>query len=93
MVKAFNHIPAAEIVSTARPAGDPARRALIVAGDDEQARAQAAEFIDTIGFDVLDLGPLSEGWRIQRDTPGYVKNLNRADLAAKVAEARRYRDM
>ncbi|MFT4226079.1 NADPH-dependent F420 reductase [Micropruina sp.] len=93
VVKAFNHIPAAEILSTALPAGASDRRALIVAGDDEAARAQVAEFLDTIGFDVLDLGPLSEGWRIQRDTPGYVQNLNRTDLASKVAEARRYRDM
>lgn len=93
VVKAFNHIPAAEILSTARPAGASDRRALIVAGDDGTARAQVAAFLDSIGFDVLDLGPLSEGWRIQRDTPGYVQNLNRTDLATKAAEARRYRDM
>ena len=35
VVKAFNHIPAAEILSTARPAGASDRRALIVAGDDD----------------------------------------------------------
>lgn len=92
VVKAFNHIPAAEILTTARPAGQPGRRALIVAGDDQAARAQAAVFLDAIGFDVLDLGPLREGWRIQRDTPGYVKNLDRDGLTAAIAAATRYRD-
>lgn len=93
VVKAFNHIRSAEIVSTAQPAGVAGRRALIVAGDDAAAKAQVADFIDAIGFDVLDLGPLSEGWRIQRDTPGYVKHRDLAQLRADVAAAQRYRDM
>jgi predicted dinucleotide-binding enzyme len=26
--------------------------------------------LDAFGFDTVDAGPLAEGWRIQRDTPG-----------------------
>lgn len=92
VVKAFNHIAAAEILSTASAHDTPHRRALIVAGDDQQAKDTVAAFLDAIGFDVLDLGPLAEGWRIQRDTPGYVQQLDREELAAAVAAARRYRD-
>jgi predicted dinucleotide-binding enzyme len=93
VVKAFNHIRAAEILTTARPAGTPGRRALVVAGDDQAAKDQVAAFIDAIGFDVLDAGPLREGWRIQRDTPGYVQQRDLAGLKADLAAAKRYRDM
>jgi 8-hydroxy-5-deazaflavin:NADPH oxidoreductase len=93
VVKAFNHIRAAEILTTARPVGALGRRALVVAGDDQAAKDQVAGFIDTIGFDVLDIGRLSEGWRIQRDTPGYVQERDLAGLKADVAAAKRYRDM
>ena len=93
VVKAFNHIGSADIAADATPAGTPHRRALAVAGDDEAAKAQVAAFIDAIGFDVVDLGPLAEGWRIQRDTPGYGGRLDADGLRAATAAAERYRDM
>ncbi|MDB5393558.1 MAG: oxidoreductase, partial [Rhodospirillales bacterium] len=30
-----------------------------------------ADLLDQFGFDVVDAGPLSEGWRFQKDTPAY----------------------
>ncbi|SDS07512.1 NADPH-dependent F420 reductase [Microlunatus soli] len=93
VVKAFNHIRAAEIISAASARGTADRRALIVAGDDQSAKDRVAAFIDAIGFDVLDLGPLAEGWRIQRDTPAYVAPLDLAGLRDGIAKAQRYRDM
>ena len=30
-----------------------------------------AEFLDSIGYDAYDVGPLAEGWRYQRDTAAY----------------------
>jgi 8-hydroxy-5-deazaflavin:NADPH oxidoreductase len=93
VVKAFNHIGAADITADGSPAGTPHRRALVVAGDDAAAKQQVAAFIDAIGFDVVDLGPLAEGWRIQRDTPGYGPRLDAEGLRAATAAARRYRDM
>ena len=35
-----------------------------------KARVMAA--LDTLGYDAVDLGPLAEGWRTQRDTAVYV---------------------
>ena len=93
VVKAFNHIGAQQIVDQRTAPGTPGRRALAVAGDDAAARDQVATLIDSIGFDVLDLGPLAEGWRIQRDTPGYGAELDLAGLRAATSQARRYRDM
>ena len=93
VVKAFNHIIAADLTEHGLPAGTPDRRALAVAGDDAQARARVTELIDSFGFDTVELTPLAEGWRIQRDTPGYGFRRTAEELRADLAEARRYRDM
>lgn len=93
VVKAFNHIGAAALTAEGQAAGTPDRRALVVAGDDADARATVAALIDEFGFDAIDIGPLAEGWRVQRDTPAYVKRYDAAGLREAVAAARRYRDM
>ena len=33
-----------------------------------------------LGFDTVDLGPLSESWRTERDTPAYVRRTTAAEL-------------
>ncbi|CAN5413608.1 NAD(P)-binding domain-containing protein [soil metagenome] len=93
VVKAYNHIGSADIAAHAQPAGSAGRRALAIAGDDEAAKAIVRDFIDAGGFDVVDVGPLAEGWRIQRDTPGYGPRLDAASLRTKLSEAKRYRDL
>jgi predicted dinucleotide-binding enzyme len=87
VVKAFNHIGADHIGEHAQPAGTDDRRALAVVGDDDAAKATVAAFIDSIGFDVVDVGGLAEGWRFDRDTPAYGPRLDAAALRQKVAEA------
>ena len=93
VVKAFNHIMAADLTTKGSPSGTVGRRALIVAGDSTEARATVASLIDEFGFEPVDIGVLSEGWRIQRDTPGYVKPYDALGLEQAVADAKRYRDM
>jgi len=87
VVKAFNHIQAAQIITTASPSGTPGRRALAIAGDDEQAKRAVSDFIDGIGFDVVDVGSLAESWRIDAGTPGYGAELTAAELEAALAAA------
>ena len=93
VVKAFNHIYAAQLTTDGRPAGAADRRALVIAGDDEAAKATVTKLLDDFGFDTVDAGPLAEGWRIQRDTPGYGPRRTAAALRQDLADARRYRDM
>jgi predicted dinucleotide-binding enzyme len=93
VVKAFNHIYSAELTEQGQAPGTPGRRALVIAGDDADARAVVARLIDSFGFDVVDLEPLSEGWRIQRDTPGYGPRRTAEELRGDLAAAKRYRDM
>jgi predicted dinucleotide-binding enzyme len=93
VVKTFNHIQAAQIVSDGTPSGTPDRRALAIAGDDQQARDTVAALLDEFGFDVVDAGPLSEGWRFQPGTPGYGSRQNAEQMRANLAAAMRARDM
>jgi predicted dinucleotide-binding enzyme len=90
VVKAFNHIYAAELTTHGQPAGTPNRRALAIAGDDAEAKKAVAHLLDQFGFDTVDAGPLKEGWRIQRDTPGYGPRRNAGELRRDLAAARRY---
>ena len=71
VVKAFNNIFFKHLASLSRPAGAPGRTALPVAGDDAAAKAEVTGFLDSIGYDTVDAGPLAEGWRFQPGTPAY----------------------
>lgn len=93
VVKAFNHIYAAQLTTDGRPAGTPNRRALVIAGDDAGAKSVVTRLLDEFGFDTVDAGPLKEGWRIQRDTPGYGPRRNAEELRKDLAAARRYAEM
>jgi len=93
VVKGFNHIYAAELTTHGQPAGSSNRRALVIAGDDAGAKSRVTALLDQFGFDTVDAGPLAEGWRIQRDTPGYGPRRNATELRADLAAAKRYRNM
>jgi predicted dinucleotide-binding enzyme len=89
VVKAFNHIYAREITTDGKPAGQPDRRALAIAGNDDAAKATVTKLLDQFGFDTVDMGPLSESWRIQPGTPAYGPRRNAGELRADLAAAKR----
>ncbi|MBN9238269.1 MAG: NADP oxidoreductase [Micrococcales bacterium 70-64] len=89
VVKAFNHIGSAEIGTTGSPAGTPDRRALALAGDDADSKQTVADLYDAFGFDSVDVGPLSESWRVERDMPAYGVRQNADELRANLAKATR----
>ena len=105
VVKAFNNIYFEHLLALARPTGAADRSALPIAGDDAAAKATVTAFLDSIGYDAVDVGRLAEGWRFQRDTTAYAA-LYSADpkdwerpapvdaekLRAALAAARRYAD-
>jgi predicted dinucleotide-binding enzyme len=72
VVKVFNNIFFKHLASLARPAGAADRSALPIAGDDPDAKAAVAAFLDAIGYDNVDAGSLAGGGRrFQPDTPAY----------------------
>jgi len=89
VVKAFNSIHSGDITEDARPAGTPGRRALAIAGDDEAGKATVTALLDGFGFDTVDVGPLSESWRVERDTPAYGAKGTVAEMTERVAAATR----
>jgi predicted dinucleotide-binding enzyme len=93
VVKAFNHLYAASLTTDGQAPGTPDRRALAIAGDDQAAKAAVTRLLDEFGFDTVDAGPLKEGWRFQRDTPGYGPRRTAGELRRDLAAARRYADM
>ena len=92
VVKAFNHIYASQLTTDGLPAGTKNRRALVIAGNDGDAKAAVSQLLDQFGFDAVDAGPLKEGWRIQRDTPGYGPRRTAEELRKDLAAAKRYAD-
>ena len=56
---------------TSPPCGASAVSELPIAGDDSQAKRAVSQLLDEIGYDTVDLGSLSEGWRMQPDTAAY----------------------
>jgi 8-hydroxy-5-deazaflavin:NADPH oxidoreductase len=71
VVKVFNNILARHLRSLPRPSGAADRSALPIAGDDDQAKATVTAFLDSIGYDAADAGPLAESWRQEPGTPVY----------------------
>src|SRR5437867_4232123 len=90
VVKAFNHIYAAALTTDGQPAGTKNRLALVIAGNDKDAKVRVTTLLDQFGFDTVDAGALKEGWRIQRDTPGYGPRRTAEELRRDLAVAKRY---
>ena len=89
VAKGFNHIMARQITADGTPAGTANRRALATASDYAEASALVTKLYDEFGFDTVNIGPLSESWRVERDRPAYVVRQNAAELAENIAKAPR----
>lgn len=61
VVKALGHMGYQDMAEEARKVGDPARKAIAIAGDSPDDLALVAGLVDALGFDALIAGPLSAG--------------------------------
>ncbi|MGJ9373422.1 NADPH-dependent F420 reductase [Nesterenkonia sp. CF4.4] len=68
VVKTLNHIGYGDLEIDSYPAGDPQRRALAVAGDDAAAKTLVQDFVDSLGYDAVDAGPLAAGRAFENGT-------------------------
>jgi 8-hydroxy-5-deazaflavin:NADPH oxidoreductase len=87
VVKAFNHVYAAQLTTDGTPPGTANRRAFIVAGNDAEAKRTVTALIDQFGFDAVDAGALSESWRIEPGTPAYGPRMNARQVREALASA------
>ncbi|TFD62752.1 NADP oxidoreductase [Cryobacterium suzukii] len=88
VVKSLNHIGYHELEEDDRPAGDETRRALALAGDDDEAKALVASFIDRLGYDAVDAGPLAAGRSFQPATEIFTGSHTANQLVALIQKAR-----
>lgn len=88
VIKAFNNLPARDLLHGGRPKGAPDRIALPVAGDEPRAKAAVLRLIEELGFDAVDAGGLDDSWRQQPGTPVYGTNRNLEGVRRGLAEAR-----
>jgi predicted dinucleotide-binding enzyme len=80
VVKAFNAIYFEHLANQAKPAGDPTRRGIPIAGDSAASKLEVEQLIDQIGFDPVDAGELKAGFRFQNGGDLYGKELTAAEL-------------
>lgn len=85
VAKGFNHIGFADITTDGAPAGTPNRRALATSSNFEDAADAVTRLYDEFGFDTVNVGPLAESWRVERDRPAYVVRQNADELTANLA--------
>ena len=70
IVKAFNNIVAHHIPLLA---DSVPRTALLVAGDDSEAKARVSSIVNTLGFDTVDAGTLADSWRFEPESGAYTE--------------------
>lgn len=89
VVKGFNHIMSGDILVDGAPAGTPNRRALATASDTDAGAQFITRLYDAFGYDTVNIGPLAESWRVERDRPAYVVRQNADELRENLARAER----
>ena len=89
VVKAFNHGSYAQILVDGLPAGNPNRQARGVSSNYPEAVALVRNLYDQLGYDTVDVSPLSESWRIERDRPAYTGRQTKEQMEANLPKAPR----
>lgn len=89
VAKAFNHIRSGDILTDGTPTGTPGRRALVTASDHPEAAELVARVYDEFGYDTVNVGPLSESWRVERDQPAAASPQTRSEIEQNLARATR----
>lgn len=87
LVKTLNHIGYHDLEADDREPGAADRRALAVASDHDDAKALVASFIDSLGYDVVDAGPLRAGRLYQPGTEIFNGSHTKEQMQAVLASA------
>jgi predicted dinucleotide-binding enzyme len=84
-VKAFNHMGYHDLDEGPRPAGVAGRKAIAVAGDDEEAVAIVSAFVDHVGFDPVVAGSLRDSIRLEPHAEAFGANESAETIAEMMA--------
>lgn len=84
VVKAFNHVGYHDIEDKARPAGQPGRVAVAIAGDDPDDLVTLSSLVDSLGFEPVIAGPLAEGVRMEPGTELFGADVDADEIRARL---------
>jgi len=87
VVKALNTIYFRRLADEGRPAGDPDRLAIPVAGGDEEAKRIVVALLDQMGFDGVHAGTLQDSRRQEPGSPVYNQPLTAEGVREALAAA------
>lgn len=80
VVKAFSHIGYHELHDDTRPKGAPDRKAIAIAGDNDQDVSLVKAIVDDLGFDPVFIGGLSDSHPLQPGGPIFGAHVSTAEL-------------
>jgi 8-hydroxy-5-deazaflavin:NADPH oxidoreductase len=80
VVKSFNTMLSHSLFLNGRSIESKDRLALAISGDDSNAKKTVAEIINSVGYDPVDIGSISESWRQQGGSPIYCTDLTKEEL-------------
>jgi hypothetical protein len=76
-----------DLESESRPAGEPGRKAIAIAGDRSEDLATVAALVDDLGFDPVVAGTLADGARLQPGTEAFGADVDADALRGMIARA------
>ncbi|GAA1523681.1 putative dinucleotide-binding enzyme [Microbacterium ginsengiterrae] len=80
VVKALSHMGYQDLEDEPRPAGDPDRKAIAIAGDEPRDVAVVAALVDDLGFDPVFAGPLAAGIAMEPGAEAFGADVDAASL-------------
>lgn len=87
-IKALSHMGYHELHDGSKPHGDQQRKAIAIAGNNEADKQIIADFIDSIGFDPLDIGGLHNGKFLEPGHPAFGANVGKEALSNLISETK-----
>lgn len=85
LVKTLNHLAYADLGALALPHGHSQRRALVVAGDDEEAVTAVSGLVDDMGYDPVPV-PFDHAALLEVDGPVFGRSLSADEMRVVLAE-------
>lgn len=82
IIKGLNHVGYHELYDGHSVSGTPGRKAIAVAGDDDQAVNTVSAIINSLGFDAVSIGDLRQGVRLEPGSPVFGANVTADELKA-----------